>query len=211
MSPNGLGAAVISVKWLQPAGTDVTGSAIGMGGIFMSKSGPITTTRTLLTRRSCCFCSTPPAGPATQRTPAASPPLPGLHQIGTAHHPTGQPPRLLTLRGRPETLGSDLLRDTHSRRLQQSRAKKYGAWLTVSTNSEGWEELPYRWEKLWGPDYRNRYDLLLFEGESQQLFFSELPEKSTPPIFDKRDELEAYDVDKGYESISMTVIHLSTP
>ena len=63
-------------------------------GIFMSKSGLITTTRPLLTGRSCCFRSTPTAGPATQRT-----------RPGTAHHPTGQPPRLLTLRGRPETLG----------------------------------------------------------------------------------------------------------
>ena len=105
LSPNGLGAAVISMTWLQPAGTDVTGSAIGIGSIFMSKFGLITTTRTLLTRRSCCFCLAPPAGPATQRTPAASPPLPGRPQNGTAHHPTGQPPRLLTLRGRPETLG----------------------------------------------------------------------------------------------------------
>ena len=69
---NGLGAAVVSMTWLQPGGTDVTGSAIGIGGIFKSKLGPITTTRTLLTRRSCSFCLTPPAGPATQRAPAAS-------------------------------------------------------------------------------------------------------------------------------------------
>ena len=75
------------MTWLQPAGMDVTGSAIGIGGIFMSKFGLITTGRTLLTRRSCCFCSTPPAGAATQRAPTASPPLPGLHQTGTAHHP----------------------------------------------------------------------------------------------------------------------------
>ena len=46
LSPNGLGAAVISMTWLQPAGTDVTGSAIGIGSNFMSKFGLITTTRT---------------------------------------------------------------------------------------------------------------------------------------------------------------------
>ena len=54
---------------------------VGIYPLLMSKLGLITTTRTLLTRRSCCFCSTPPAAPATLRTTTASPPLPGLHQI----------------------------------------------------------------------------------------------------------------------------------
>ena len=100
---------------------------------------------------------------------------------------------------------------THSRRMYFSRQEKYQAWLTVRMNSDGWGELPDRWEILWGPDYRERYDLLLFKGKGMEPFLSEWPENPALPIFDKRKELEEYDVEKGYGSIGMTVINPPLP
>ena len=102
------------------------------------------------------------------------------------------------------------LDSTHSRRMRWSRKKKYDAWLMVRMNSDGWEDLPDRLEILWGPDYRGRYDLLLFKGDGIKAYFSELPEVFSLPIIDKRTELEDFDVDKGYESIGATVIDPST-
>lgn len=90
---------------------------------------------------------------------------------------------------------------THSWHMYRERQLKNRAWLEVRLNSDGWRELPDRWEILWGPDYRGRYDLLLFEGDVGKYFFSKLPENATLQIFDKRDELEKYDVKEGYESI----------
>ena len=76
-------------------------------------------------------------------------------------------------------------------------------------NSAGWEDLGDRLEILWGPDYRGRYDLLLFKGKRTDVYFSELPEDCSLPIVDKRKEIEEFDVEEGFRSISIT--HVSRP
>ena len=86
--------------------------------------------------------------------------------------------------------------DTHSWRMYWSRQEKYRAWLTVRMNSDSWSELADRWEVLWGPDYRGRYDLYLVEGRNGWHNFSKWPENSTVPIFDRRQELEDYEVEE---------------
>lgn len=100
-------------------------------------------------------------------------------------------------------------RYTHSWQMRRQREKKYRDWLIVRMNSEGWEDLSDRLEILWGPDYRGRYDLCLFKNNGATLSFSEVPENLALPIVDKREEVESFDVEKGYESIGVT--HLSRP
>ena len=92
---------------------------------------------------------------------------------------------------------------TRSWRLRWERTKKYDAWLTVRMNSNGWNELGDRLEVLWGPDYRNRYDLILFTEKRKSPRFSKIPENFPLPIIDKRKEVETFDIDKGYRSIGI--------
>ncbi len=93
-------------------------------------------------------------------------------------------------------------RCTHSWRMRWKRDRKSRDWLTVRMNSDGWEELPDRLEILWGPDYKGRYDLILFKGKGRQDYFSEIPKDFTLPVIDKRDELESFDVDEKYSAAS---------
>ena len=96
---------------------------------------------------------------------------------------------------------------THSWRMRWKRFRKYNDWVTVRMNSEEWDELGDRLEILWGPDYRGRYDLLLFRGKGVQPYFAELPEGGfSLPIVDKREEIESFDVDEGMRSIGVTRI-----
>lgn len=82
----------------------------------------------------------------------------------------------------------------YSLRKQQDRwLGKFRGWLTVRMNSEGWEELGDRLEILWGPDYKNRYDMFLFKGGGQKYYFSEKPEDFDLPIIDKRAEVAEFD------------------
>lgn len=98
----------------------------------------------------------------------------------------------------------DPSRYTHSWRMRWKRDRKRRDWLTYRMNSEGWNELPDRLEVVWGPDYKGRHDLVRFEGRRVQACFSEIPEKITLPIFDKRKEFESFDVGAGFRSIGIT-------
>ena len=94
--------------------------------------------------------------------------------------------------------------ETHSWRMRHSRIEKYHAWLMVRRKkSDGWDELPDRLEILWGPDYRGRHDLFLCKGAVVKLWFSELPENCPLPIIDRREEVEEYDVEAGWQSIGV--------
>ena len=84
-------------------------------------------------------------------------------------------------------------RHTRSWRMYRERCEKYGNWLSVRMNSDGWDELGDRLEILWGPDYRRRYDLCFSKGKDHQIMFSEIPEGYQLPIIDKRKEIEAFD------------------
>ena len=93
----------------------------------------------------------------------------------------------------------------YSLRKRRVRKGKFNHWLTVRMNSEGWEELGDRLEILWGPDYKNRYDMLLFKGGGREDYFCEMPEDFDLPIIDKRAEVEKFDVEEGLRSIGITV------
>ena len=71
----------------------------------------------------------------------------------------------------------------------------------VRMNSCGWDELGDRLEILWGADYLGRYDLYLFKGRGRRDYFSAIPDQFALPVIDKREEVEAFDVDEGYRSI----------
>ena len=87
----------------------------------------------------------------------------------------------------------DPLQFTHSMRMRAERGTKHISWLTKRINSDGWSELPDRFEILWGPDYCGRYDLLQFnKGSIIGITFSVLPANSPLPIIDKRQEVEAF-------------------
>ena len=85
--------------------------------------------------------------------------------------------------------GIEPFRHTRSWRLREERLEKYGDWLDVRMNSDGWDELGDRLEILWGPDYRGRHDLCLFKGKEITNYFSEIPTDLTVPIVDKRKEI----------------------
>lgn len=95
----------------------------------------------------------------------------------------------------------------YSWRLQWNRSGRYRDWLTVRMNMPGWGQDHDRLEILWGPDYRDRYDYLVFEGDRIRPFFAPLPdvEESELPILDKRSELESFDAEEGFQRIGVTV------
>ena len=92
---------------------------------------------------------------------------------------------------------------THSFRLKRERDKKRTDWLTVRMNSGGWGEQPDRLEKFWGPDYKGRYDWLLFRGNKIKPSFEKIPKGLSLPIVDKREEFESFDVKAGLRSIGI--------
>lgn len=94
---------------------------------------------------------------------------------------------------------------TISWRKRWKRKDKYQLWLTVRMNTEEWDELGDRLEILWGPDYRSRYDMLLFKGKGHRSYFAEKPQDLPLPIVDKRSEIEDFDAEEGLSSIGATV------
>ncbi len=83
---------------------------------------------------------------------------------------------------------------------------RFSDWVEVRMNSEGWEDLGDRLEILWGPDYKNRYDMSLFKGRSRKDYFCEKPGEFNLPIIDKRAEAAEFDPEEGFRSIGRTVI-----
>ncbi|MCY3683331.1 MAG: hypothetical protein OXH16_18185 [Gemmatimonadetes bacterium] len=95
----------------------------------------------------------------------------------------------------------------YSLRKRQERMQihgKFWCWMTVRMNSEGWEELGDRLEIIWGPDYKNRYDMSLFKGGGRKNYFCEKPEDFDLPIVDKRAEVAEFDPEEGFRNIGMT-------
>ena len=86
---------------------------------------------------------------------------------------------------------------TYSWRRRGERAKRQREWLTRRLNSSDWGQEGDRIEILWGPDYRGRYDHLVFEGDGISSFFGPVPnsEGTELVILDKRAELERFDPD----------------
>lgn len=78
---------------------------------------------------------------------------------------------------------------TRSWRMFQERREKYGNWLSVRMNFDGWADFGDRLEILWGPDYLKRHDLCFFEGNKMKFCFLEIPTDSKVPIVDKRKEI----------------------
>ena len=101
---------------------------------------------------------------------------------------------------------SDPLGSCRSRRLLWERAQKYDSWLIVRMNTDGWKNIGDRWEILWGPDYRARYDLFCFREGTLVSFFSELPDDDGLAVIDKRDEVKAFDPERGLESVGIMMV-----
>ena len=98
-------------------------------------------------------------------------------------------------------------RFVYSWRLRRNRSEYYRDWLTVQMNSQGWSQRGNRLEILWGPDYSDRYDYFVFEGDGIRSFFAPLPnaEETELSVVDKRSELESFDPEEGFRSIGVTV------
>lgn len=94
---------------------------------------------------------------------------------------------------------------TYSWRLRRKRSNDYRDWLTVRMNLPGWGQEGDRIEILWGPDYEDRYDYLVFEGDQIRSFFARLPnlEEVELATIDKRGELESFDPEEGFRSIGV--------
>ena len=94
---------------------------------------------------------------------------------------------------------------TYSWRLQSGRSRRYNAWLTVRMNSPEWKQEGDRLEILWGPDYRGRYDYLVFKDGRRRCFFAPLPKEGEIKMrrIDKRKELESFDPKEGLRRIGI--------
>ena len=101
----------------------------------------------------------------------------------------------------------DPSRCTRSWRLRWDRTDKYNDWLLVQAHSGEHENLDGKLAILWGPDYRDRYDMALFRRNGNpKSYFAELPpDEFSLPIVDKRKELEEFDADEGFRSIGISV------
>ena len=97
-------------------------------------------------------------------------------------------------------------RFTYSWRLRRNRWRRHRDWLTVQMNSPWWGQEGDRLEILWGPDYADRYDYLVFEGDRIRPFFAPLPnaEETELSFVDKRFEVESFDAAEGFRSIGVT-------
>ena len=102
-------------------------------------------------------------------------------------------------------------RATYSWRLRWKRSRLQQDWLTVRMNSPKWGQEGDRLEILWGPDYNDRYDYLVFEDGQIRSFFAALPtsEKAGLSVLDKRRELESFDPEEGFRSIGVTMPQLA--
>ncbi|MCY4420955.1 MAG: hypothetical protein OXC42_06855 [Gammaproteobacteria bacterium] len=96
---------------------------------------------------------------------------------------------------------------TYSWRLRWKRTKIEQDWLTVRMNSPDWRQEGDRIEILWGPDYGNRYDYLMFKDGQIRGFFAPLPntEEAELSVVDKRSELISFDSKEGFRSIGVTM------
>lgn len=93
------------------------------------------------------------------------------------------------------------LQFTYSWRIRRERTKKYRDWFNLRLNSEGWDDLGDRVEILWGPDYRDRYDVYVFTDNGIEPKFGKLPSDFGLPVVDKRREIEVFDAEQGLRSI----------
>lgn len=102
---------------------------------------------------------------------------------------------------------------TYSWRLRNIRSRLQQVWLTVRMNSPEWEQERDRVEILWGPDYCDRHDYLVFEGDQRRFFFAPLPHSDEVelPMIDKRGELESFDPDEGFRNIGITTSRQARP
>ena len=93
------------------------------------------------------------------------------------------------------------LQFTYSWRIRRKRTNKYRDWFNVRMNSGEWDDLGDRAEILWGPDYRDRYDVYVFRDKGIESRFAKIPSDFGLPVVDKRREIEAFDAEQGPRSI----------
>ena len=84
--------------------------------------------------------------------------------------------------------------------MAREREQIYRDWFTVRMNSKGWYDLGERVEILWGPDYRDRYDVYVFRDNRIERRFAKLPGDFGLPVVDQRREIKVFDAEKAYEA-----------
>ncbi len=96
---------------------------------------------------------------------------------------------------------------TYSCRLQWKRLPRYKDWLFARMNSPGWDIEKDCIEILWGPDYSDRHDYLVFQNGQTKLFFAPLPdtEDVNLVIKDMRPQLEPFSRGKSFQSTGVTL------
>ena len=100
----------------------------------------------------------------------------------------------------------DPLQYTHSWRKRRVRDDRYFDWLLYRMNSPGWAELGDRLEILWGPDYKGRYDYMVFRGDRRSDHFAPLPDLNALDMHVeyKKDEMDSFDPRKAYSALGIT-------
>lgn len=90
---------------------------------------------------------------------------------------------------------------THSRRLRWERKEKLDDWVNFQANSGRWENLVDKLAILWGPDPRDRYDIVRFliNGNTRG-YFGAKPKGSSLSFVDKRKEFENFDAVEAFQS-----------
>ena len=90
---------------------------------------------------------------------------------------------------------SDPRRCTRSFRLRWARERAVTDWLHVRMNAEDEWDPGHKIEKLWGPDYKGRFDYFLFRGTAEKMIygFGPIPEQLGLPVIDMRPELDLPD------------------
>ena len=88
--------------------------------------------------------------------------------------------------------GADDPRDcTRSFRLRWSRERAAMNWLEARMNAGGEWNPGHKIEKLWGPDYKGRFDYFLFQGAGQMIYgFGPIPEHLGLLVIDMRAEVD---------------------
>ena len=86
---------------------------------------------------------------------------------------------------------SDPRSSTRSFRLRRSRKRTFNDWLNARIIAEDEWDPGHKIEVLWGPDYKGRFDYLLFRGADQMAYgFGPIPEDLGLPVIDMRAELD---------------------
>lgn len=95
---------------------------------------------------------------------------------------------------------------THGWRMRWKRERKYRDWMLFQQSSGGWEKLIGKLAVFWGPDKRERYDMVMFRRDGVfNDYFAPKPTDASLVIVDKREEIEKFDAGEALRSVRISV------